>query len=119
MLVCLGNPPYDRQAIDLADAELLNARAAGFATATLARRRTPASRDTAAAGRLSWTRSGQAGAGVHLKNLYNDYVYFWRWALWKVFDNTGGAGDRLIHHGGLVPAWPGIWGHARGDAADL
>ena len=33
-----------------------------------------------------------AGGGVHLKNLYNDYVYFWRWALWKVFDSTGDGG---------------------------
>ena len=33
-----------------------------------------------------------AGAGVHLKNLYNDYVYFWRWALWKVFDSTNDPG---------------------------
>jgi len=24
---------------------------------------------------------------VHAKNLYNLYVYFWRWALWKVFEN--------------------------------
>ena len=24
---------------------------------------------------------------VHVKNLYNLYVYFWRWALWKVFEN--------------------------------
>ena len=29
---------------------------------------------------------------MHLKNLYNDYVYFWRWALWKVFDSTQGPG---------------------------
>lgn len=33
-----------------------------------------------------------SGAGVHLKNLYNDYVYFWRWALWKVFESTEGPG---------------------------
>jgi hypothetical protein len=32
------------------------------------------------------------GAGVHLKNLYNDYVYFWRWALWKVFETVRGPG---------------------------
>jgi hypothetical protein len=32
------------------------------------------------------------GWGVHAKNLYNDYVYFWRWALWKVFENKGGPG---------------------------
>ena len=34
----------------------------------------------------------EAGQGVHLKNLYNDYVYFWRWSLWKVFDSTEDAG---------------------------
>ena len=32
------------------------------------------------------------GQGVHVKNLYNDYVYFWRWALWKVLDSTEDAG---------------------------
>ena len=34
----------------------------------------------------------EAGQGVHLKNLYNDYVYFWRWALWKVLDSTEDPG---------------------------
>ncbi len=34
----------------------------------------------------------EAGGGVHLRFLYNDYVYFWRWALWKVFDSTGDDG---------------------------
>ncbi|MDQ5910129.1 MAG: methyltransferase, partial [Pseudomonadota bacterium] len=32
------------------------------------------------------------GLGVHAKNLYNDYVYFWRWALWKVFERQAGPG---------------------------
>lgn len=27
------------------------------------------------------------GVGAHVKHLYNPYVYFWRWALWKVFDH--------------------------------
>lgn len=37
--------------------------------------------------------ASDAGAGVHLKNLYNDYVYFWRWALWRLFEqqNCGGV----------------------------
>ncbi|MCW3765055.1 N-6 DNA methylase [Paenarthrobacter sp. PAE-2] len=26
------------------------------------------------------------GVGTHTKHLYNLYVYFWRWAMWKVFD---------------------------------
>ncbi len=85
VLVCLGNPPYDRQEIDLADP------------------------DTVRKG--GWVRFGEpgdarghtllddflrpareAGAGGHLKNLYNDYVYFWRWALWKVFETKAGPG---------------------------
>ena len=27
------------------------------------------------------------GVGVHVKHLYNPYIYFWRWATWKVFDH--------------------------------
>lgn len=34
-----------------------------------------------------------AGAGVHAKNLYNLYVYFWRWAIWKTCEQ---------HHGPAV-----------------
>ena len=30
--------------------------------------------------------------GIHLKNLYNDYVYFWRWALRTVFESRLGPG---------------------------
>ena len=30
--------------------------------------------------------AAKAGAGLHVKNLYNDYVYFWRWALWRLFE---------------------------------
>lgn len=30
-----------------------------------------------------------AGEGVHIKNLYNDYVYFWRWATWKATQDLG------------------------------
>lgn len=83
VLVCLGNPPYDREERDIDD--------------------------TAERRKGGWVRFGdpgdeasilddflrpvrEAGLGVHLKNLYNDYVYFWRWALWKVFDSTQGAG---------------------------
>jgi hypothetical protein len=27
------------------------------------------------------------GLGAHVKHLYNPYVYFWRWATWKVFEH--------------------------------
>lgn len=81
VLVCMGNPPYDRH----------RAAAAG-----------------------GWVRQGDNGAedrpilsdflesaraaghGVHLKNLYNLYVYFWRWALWKVFEQPETAGPGVV-----------------------
>ena len=37
-----------------------------------------------------------AGHGGHLKNLYNLYVYFWRWALWKVFEQGSGSGPGIV-----------------------
>ena len=82
VLVCIGNPPYDRAAA---------ADASG-----------------------SWVRHGEddtddrpilndfieparaAGYGVHLKNLYNLYVYFWRWALWKVFEQDASTGPGIV-----------------------
>lgn len=33
-----------------------------------------------------------AGGGGHLKNIYNLYVYFWRWASWRVFDRYQAPG---------------------------
>lgn len=32
------------------------------------------------------------GAGLHAKNLYNLYVYFWRWAIWKTCEQHNGPG---------------------------
>ncbi len=88
VLVCIGNPPYDRQTRDKDDLKNKVALKGG------------------------WVRFGQqnlndqtngilkdftqpavdAGQGGHIKNLYNDYVYFWRWALWKVFEQPQDAG---------------------------
>ena len=81
VLVCLGNPPYDRHEAARPD----NGDRTG-----------------------SWVRWGDDGAdaifrdfldpaiaaghGVHVKNLYNLYVYFWRWALWKVFEHDPSGG---------------------------
>jgi len=80
ILVCIGNPPYDRHSAAVA------------------------------AERGGWIRFGdgqkgeevplnafiepvvQAGRGGDLKNLYNSYVYFWRWALWKVFEQGNSPG---------------------------
>ena len=37
-----------------------------------------------------WQPPTEWGVGAHAKNLSNLYVYFWRWAAWKVFENSGG-----------------------------
>lgn len=64
-----------------------------------------------AKGRGSWIESGSGNmsallkdwspppawkVGAHAKHLRNLYVYFWRWAAWKVFEQGAGkADDRL------------------------
>ncbi|MBI3693765.1 MAG: N-6 DNA methylase [Acidobacteria bacterium] len=78
VIVCLGNPPYDRHEAAAADNK---ARTGGW---------------------VRWGDNGEgaraifhdfldpalaAGHGVDVKNLYNLYIYFWRWALWKVFEH--------------------------------
>jgi hypothetical protein len=87
VLVCLGNPPYGRHEASSKD-------------------------NTAFTG--GWVRYGDdqhkaapileeflkpardAGYGVHLKNLYNLYVYFIRWSLWKVFEHKTATGPGIL-----------------------
>lgn len=101
VMVCIGNPPYDREQ-----------RAQGAAAGTR---------------KGGWVRFGDGGDdsrpllqdfiepltplgyGVHAKNLYNDYVYFWRWALWKVFEQQGGAGKGIVS---FITASSYLLGHA-------
>ena len=85
VIVCLGNPPYDRH-----EAATLDNKAQ-------------------TGGWVRWGDDGEqaifhdflapvaaAGHGGHLKNLYNLYVYFWRWALWKVFEHDTAHGPGVI-----------------------
>ena len=86
VIVCLGNPPYDRHEAATGDNK---AQTGG------------------------WVRWGDddgkrailddflapvvaAGRGGQLKNLYNLYVYFWRWALWKVFEHETAHGPGVV-----------------------
>ena len=89
VIVCLGNPPYDRHE----------------AASTTNKARTG-----------HWVRWGDdgkgtgaifndfadpvkaAGHGGALKNAYNLYVYFWRWALWKVFEQKTAAGPGVVSY---------------------
>jgi predicted helicase len=36
----------------------------------------------------AWMPPAEWGAGAHSKHLRNLYIYFWRWATWKVFDHS-------------------------------
>ncbi|NJM10828.1 MAG: DNA methyltransferase [Synechococcaceae cyanobacterium SM1_2_3] len=85
VLVCLGNPPYDRQTIAL-DEAAQTARKGGWI------RYGDDHRDGAGLLQDFIAPLNALGLGLHAKNLYNDYVYFWRWALWKVFESKGGPG---------------------------
>ena len=46
-----------------------------------------------------WMPPPEWGLGAHSKHLRNLYVYFWRWATWKVFDHAPKAG---AGHSGIV-----------------
>lgn len=89
ILACIGNPPYDRHAAAHAGNQAL------------------------AGGWVRWGdgKNGkgailedfiepvrEAGFGGDLKNLYNLYVYFWRWALWKTFEQDVARGPGVVSY---------------------
>ena len=113
VIVCLGNPPYDRHgAVDWNTEDNLS-RYGGWVrfgdpldvggtdkTGTRSARKTPKAR-LARRQELSILKdflepAKRAGHGVHLKNLYNLYVYFWRWVLWKVFEHDTANGPGIV-----------------------
>ncbi|HYN74412.1 MAG TPA: N-6 DNA methylase, partial [Candidatus Methanoperedens sp.] len=85
VMVCIGNPPYDRQTID--EEHEGEKRKGGWV-------RFPDENIGKGGGILRdfLAPLEPLGLGIHAKNLFNDYVYFWRWALWKVFESKEGAG---------------------------
>lgn len=80
VIVCIGNPPYDRQ-MDAGAARKGGWVRFGDQTQTI-----PIFEDFLEPAR-------RAGEGGNLRSIYNDYVYFWRWALWKVFDTRLDSDD--------------------------
>lgn len=78
--VCIGNPPYDRQQ---------RANAAETVKGGVVRHGVPG---TPALMEDILKPMRDAGLGQHAKNLYNDYVYFWRWATWQVTALPPGPG---------------------------
>jgi hypothetical protein len=102
IMVCIGNPPYDRQTVAFGE--------------TVSRKG-------------GWVRYGEgktddsngilvdfikpltaAGLGLHAKNLYNDYVYFFRWAIWKVLECKPGPGVVSFITASSYVAGPGFAG---------
>ena len=87
VIVCLGNPPYDRH--EAAD-ETNKARTGHWVRW---------GNDDNGAGAIFKDFLGpaiDAGHGVRVHNLYNLYVYFWRWALWKVFESKTATGPGVV-----------------------
>jgi hypothetical protein len=98
VLVCLGNPPYDRGKraedgtksdkggwvrfgdkgqgkIDLKTGAVVEGN----------EKERPIFEDFLEPARLS-------GKGLNLQVVFNDYVYFWRWALWRLFEKQKNGG---------------------------
>ena len=89
VIVCIANPPYDRHKA----ADENNKALTG--------------------GWVRWGDDGKgtdaifndflepaiaAGHGIRVHNLYNLYVYFWRWALWKVFEHKTTLGHGIVSY---------------------
>lgn len=91
VLVCMGNPPYDREQEETGGDGTAAGRKGGWVRFIDKNvpNETPILRDFI-------DPASASGAGIHLKNLYNDYVYFWRWALWKLFENPEANGPGII-----------------------
>ena len=93
VMVVLGNPPYRVQSygeggwIEQGDPILPGRRSSNASEQAVqlaaARARLKARR---AAPLSDFIPPTDWHVGAHLKHLYNPYVYFWRWATWKVFE---------------------------------
>ena len=77
--VVIGNPPYKEKAKGLG----------GWVEG-----------QTKAAEKLAplsaWMPPPEWGAGAHSKHLRNLYIYFWRWATWKVYDHGPGSKTGIV-----------------------
>lgn len=91
VLVCMGNPPYDREQKENGE-DKTGDRKGGWVR--YGDKKTDKEKDGILQDFIR--PASEAGAGVHVKNLYNDYIYFWRWSLWKLFENPDARGPGII-----------------------
>ena len=81
--VVIGNPPYDREQKALGDT--------GKRKGGVVRFEVPGVENSPLLKSVTRPMT-DAGLGKHIKNLYNDYVYFWRWAVWQATELPPGPG---------------------------
>lgn len=79
--ICIGNPPYEREQRAVDDESKRKGGVVRYGTQGVA----PLMQHLIAPMRA-------AGLGRHVKNLYNDYIYFWRYATWRATDRPKGPG---------------------------
>lgn len=77
--VVIGNPPYKERAKGLG----------GWVETASKNAKDPAPL-------TAWIPPRDWGVGAHAKHLRNLYVYFWRWATWKVFDHGPGSKSGVV-----------------------
>jgi len=77
--VVIGNPPYKERAKGLG----------GWVETASKNVKEPAPF-------TAWMPPRDWGVGAHAKHLRNLYVYFWRWATWKVFDHGPGSKSGIV-----------------------
>ena len=83
--VVIGNPPYKEKALGLGGWIESGSPGSGVAP--------PLER---------WMPPTEWKVGAHAKHLRNLYVYFWRWATWKVFGDGEGSGNKATERRGIV-----------------
>ena len=79
--VVIGNPPYDREQRAVGDTGKRKGGVVRHGAASLE----PLINDVL-------HRMREAGLGRYAPNIYNDYVYFWRWAVWQTTELPPGPG---------------------------
>ena len=77
--VIIGNPPYKEKAKGMG----------GWVETAIKNAKEPAPL-------TQWMPPRDWGVGAHAKHLRNLYVYFWRWATWKVFDYGPGSKSGVV-----------------------
>jgi hypothetical protein len=77
--VVIGNPPYKEKA---------KGRGGWIESGDENAKETPPLAD--------WMPPREWGVGVHSKHLRNLYVYFWRWATWKVYDHDAANRSGIV-----------------------